>query len=355
VDRFGSPLELAVAGIAPSSSPPLLEENAGTTASWLYRVRSSRALRNRPQLLARGSNPGHRPRLVRCCATHRRAGPQAGRRVSNQPCGPAPAAGPQLQQLQGVGRMGMNSHRGGAPGCGRAAARFSSRASSWRSRSHHPLTGCDGSTPRSGKCVQDHPADHPFLTPLHRFRAPPGRLSCGAGPGRPPFSVAGVAEALMPALGLVRVVDWNRQRGRRPDPGCHQLLLHCAGEVAGPGKPSMVSGRQAADLVHPEAWAVMIRSLPGSWACGTTAARAASGRLPIRGADRPRCASLGGRRWRQPSQAKLRSGCRACCPSARCHSSSTTGVKRAPNSALRLAGRRHRERFGVVSGILAYS
>ena len=109
---------------------------------------------------------------------------------------------------------------------------------------------------------------------------------------------AGVAEALVPALGLVAGVGEQQGRDARLQ-GSHQILVAPQTEVAGPGKAIDRLGQQATDLRGPGNWC-------GDQAGFAAGAKGAVGRLveiADRGADRPGAQT--GPLAAQPAQTQL--------------------------------------------------
>ncbi len=150
-----------------------------------------------------------------------------------------------LQQLQGVG--GHEQHLGGATGLVGGAAGPLQQPGQVLGRTdlHHRFHRLE-IDPQIQGAGADHPAD---LTGLDRRldRFAPAAIDGAVVQSQVVFHLrAGVAQALVPAFGLVAGV--GEQQGR--DPGLqlrHQVLVHAQSQVARPGKAVDALGQQAAD------------------------------------------------------------------------------------------------------------
>jgi len=208
----------------------------------------------------------------------------------HQPC-VQPRAGGATAPAASRRLVGYDQHLGGAPGLWAerppaAAAAPGSCEPIWGTTRFHRLK----SPPKIQGTVQD-TRDHPFLTPASLARAPRGRWSCG-GRARP-SSISGRRSG-----GTVRA---------RPGCGC---LVTGSVETAGPGlppgsrtnaqarwppqgKPSMSRAKlSCGSRWHAEA-GVMNQGLGAGFlpAANHRGRGQHPDRLPIVGADRPRCAA----------------------------------------------------------------
>ena len=287
--RPGFPFELAVAGIGTEAVAALLKKaqapSPGVRIELAVAPAAAHGFQFQLGVEAGAAGQGHQMLQQHIERLDRR------RAMFHQARRQSPADRRHLQQLQRMG--GHEQELGGAAGAvGGAASALQQAGQVFGGTDlHHRLhrLEIDSQIQRAGA---DHPAD---LAGLHRRldRLAPAALDRTVVQGQGPLHLrSGVAQALMPAFGLVAGVG-EQQGGNLGLQLRHQLLVHAQAQMAGPREAVDALRQQAAD-----GGAALQAGGDDRGGCGRGAAAAGPaadargclgrfGEIADRGADRP--------------------------------------------------------------------